>query len=177
MTQQANNRFVEIGRIGRPHGLDGKVRFLPNEHFTDDLFDSVDLFFMKNNRSDLVPVRIENYQTEIKKNQQTFFVNFDTIASRNDAEAAMNKALFIERDKVNSQPEEEEPSLTGYAVSYEGKEIGRVLDVLDNPAHPVLEIKYGSGSLLIPFVDEYIEKTDHENATLYFRNLNQLTDL
>lgn len=176
MTQQANNRFVEIGRIGRPRGLDGKVRFLPNNNFTDDLFDSVDLFYMKNNRSDMVPVRVENFRTETKKNQQMFFVNFDMIASRNDAETAMNKALFIERDKIDTHPEEE-PSLTGYAVSYEGKEIGRVLDVMENPAHPVLEIKYGSGSLLIPFVDEYIEKTDHEIATLFCQNLDQLTDL
>lgn len=173
-----NNRFTEIGRIGRPHGLEGKVRFLPNEVFTDDLLDSVTVLYMRNDRSDLVPVRIENIQTESKKNQLTFFVKFDTIADRNEAEAAMNKALFVENEMLHSSdPEEEEISLTGYAIVFKNKEVGRVLDVLENPAHPILEIKTESGPLLIPFVDEFIEKTDHQNATLFCQNLDQLSDL
>lgn len=179
MAQQANNRFIEIGRIGRPHGLDGKVRFMPNSTFTDDfLLDPGTVLYMRNDRSDLIPARIETIQAETKKNQQTFFVKFDMIANRDDAEAAMNKALFIEKDKIEPpEPVEDEPSLTGYAICFEGNEMGRVLDVMNNPAHPILEVKYGAGTLLIPYVDEFIKKTDHKNATLFCQNLDQLTDL
>lgn len=178
MAQQANNRFIEIGRVGRPHGLDGKVRFMPNSSFTDDLLNRETILYMRNDRSDLIPARIESIQAETKKNQQTFFVKFDMIANREDAEAAMNKALFIEKDKIElAVPVEEEPSLTGYAINFKGKKIGHVLDVMNNPAHPILEVKYGTGTLLIPYVDEFIEKTDHKNATLFCQNLDQLTDL
>lgn len=178
MAQSANNRFVEIGRIGKPRGLDGIVRFLPTAVFTDDLLDPDHILYMRNNRSDLIPVRTETVQTEMKKNQQSFFVKFDTIANRNEAEMAMNKALFVERVHIYTpEPVEEEISLTGYSVHFENREIGRVLDVIENPAHPILEVKYGSGSLLIPYVDEFIEEADHEKATIFCRNLDQLTDL
>lgn len=179
MTQPANNRFIEIGRIGRPHGLEGTVRIVPNSVFTAYLLDQTSIVFMKNNRSDLIPVRIESIQIEEKRNQQTFFVKFDSIADRTDAEQAIGKALFIEKEKPDSllAKQDEPVSIVGYAVDYQNREIGRVLDVLKNPAHPILEISFESGSLLIPFVDEYIEKTDHEKHTVYCQNLDQLTDL
>ena len=82
MTQTVNNRFIEIGRIGRPRGLEGLVRFMPNDIFTADLFDQVSVFYIKNQRSDLIPTRVESIRVEKKRNQQTFFVKFDTIANR-----------------------------------------------------------------------------------------------
>jgi 16S rRNA processing protein RimM len=175
----AENRFVEIGRIGRPHGLEGIVRFIPNEYFNADLFERISVFYMRNQRSDIIPVRIEQVQTEQKRNQQTFFVKFDLIASRDDAEQAVDRAVFIQRehlpDPENSSADREK-DLTGYSVYQQGIEIGNVLEVFENPAHPILQVKYQSSHLLIPFVDEYVERVDHASASVYCRNLHQLTE-
>lgn len=170
---------MEIGRIGRPRGLEGVVRFMPSEVFTDDLFEEAELFYIKNERSDLVPIRIEEIRVEDKRNQQTFFVKFDTIADRSEAEDAQGRSLFIDKDRIQSEEpiQQDEGQMIGYSVWFKNKEIGRVLDVLENPAHFIIEIKLGTGSLLIPYVDEFIEKTDHENDTLFCKNLDQLTDL
>lgn len=67
MVNNTHNRFVEIGRIGRPRGLDGVVRFMPNDIFLEGLFDQTDLFYVRDSRSDLVPVRIQNLHIESKK--------------------------------------------------------------------------------------------------------------
>jgi len=179
MDPSRQNRFVEIGRIGRPRGLEGVVRFMPNQHFTDDLFDRVNLFYMKNNRTDLVPCRIESIHVETKRNQQTFFVKFDMIANRTDAEIAQNKAVFIKADvfdEVVEPAENDEESFFGYIIKYDGDVFGEVLDVLMNPAHPILEVKHGAGTILVPMVDEYIDETDHENGIIYCINLNQLIE-
>ena len=178
MVQSMKNRFVEIGRIGRPRGLEGVVRFMPNQNFSDDLFDQADLFYMKNERTDLVPMRIDSVHVEIKRNQHLFFVKFDMIANRTDAEAAQNKAVFIRSedfDKI-SEPAEDTDSYIGYTIEYSGDEFGEVLDVLMNPAHPILEVKHGTGTILIPMVDEYVKKTDPKNRTITCINLDQLTE-
>lgn len=180
MTNPANSRFVEIGRIGRPRGLDGTARFTPDPLFTVDLFENPVLFYLKNSRGDLVPARLNSYQVENKRNQQTFFVKFDVIANRNDAEAAMNKALYVDKDEPGlavSSSESIEESITGYSVWFRKKEIGHVLDLLENPAHPILEIKYGAESLLIPYVDEFVDRVDHKKGSVFCKNLDQLTDL
>lgn len=178
MVPSMENRFVEIGRIGRPRGLEGVVRFMPNQNFNDDLFDRADLYYMKNDRSDLVPSRIESVHVETKRNHQSFFVKFDMIANRTDAEEAQNKAVFIKADVFDevAEPADDGESYIGYTIQYDGREFGKVLDVMMNPAHPILEVKHGAGTILIPMVEEYVDETDHENGIIFCINLNQLTE-
>jgi len=170
--------FKEIGRIGRPRGLDGVVRLMPSIPLSTDLLESIKIVYIKNERSDLIPVRIESVQLEEKNNRQTFFVKFDMIANRTEAEAMMDKGIFSDQ-LIDEDPAESTESidLSGYKVIYNNELFGKVLDVLENPAHPILEIKMDDGSLLIPFVDEFVEKTDHDNRTIHCRNMDQLTDL
>lgn len=174
-----DNRFIEIGRFGRPRGLDGNIRFQPNENFVDGLFDQINLYYMRNERSDLIPARIESYRVEKKRNQHTFFVKFDLIANRDDADEAMNKALFVVNEELEGLMDKQETDtidMIGYHVFSGNQEVGEVLDLFENPAHQILEIKYQSGSLLIPMVDEYIDRVDHERGSVYCKNLNQLTE-
>lgn len=171
-----NSRFTEIGRIGKARGLDGVVRFLPNNNFTDDLLSPGTIVYIKNERSDLLPMRIESVHREEKKNQHTFFVKFDLIASRTDSDAAMDKAIYTDR-VIEPEPEEnDEPELTGYNVFYKNDIFGSVLDIMSNPAHSILEVKTETGLLLIPMVDEFVEHTDHQKKVVYCKNLDQLTD-
>lgn len=178
MTPSVHNRFTEIGRLGKAHGLQGEIRFLPNNDFVRDLFDRVSIYYIKNHRSDMVPVRLTNFRAESKQKQLLFFVNFDVIATRSDAEKAMDKALYADRSAMESlvvnETDSSEPDIAGYAVICDGKKRGEVLDVLDNPAHPILEIRDESGMLLVPYVDEYVTGADHENGVIYCKNLNQL---
>jgi 16S rRNA processing protein RimM len=184
MAQTVPDRFIEIGRIGKPRGLDGTVRFLPNQNFIDGLFEQVVIFYVRNNRSDLVPARLEDVHLEKKRNQQMFFVQFDLIASRNDAEAAMDKALFVERSVVEEMASELEyesdesdtTDFTGYEVEYNGAFFGTVLDVMENPAHPILEVKHKKGAVLIPFVDEFVESANESDKMIICKNLDQLIE-
>ena len=178
MVQSIENRFIEIGRIGRPRGLEGVVRFMPNQNFSDDLFDLADLFYMKNDRGDLVPSRIDSVYVETKQNHPSFFVKFDMIANRTDAEEAQNKAVFIRTEVFDeiAGPAEDAESYIGYTIEYDGEEFGEVLDVMMNPAHPILEVKHGAGTILIPMVEEYVEETDHKKEIVFCINLDQLIE-
>lgn len=178
MVNNIHNRFVDVGRIGRPRGLDGVVRFMPNDNFLKGLFDQTDLLYIRDSRSDLIPVRIQNVHIESKRNQTSFFVKFDMITDRVGAEEAQNRLLFIESRYLNEllPATENEDSVIGYTVRYNNADFGKVLDIMDNPAHPILEVKVDAGTILIPMVDEYIKQTDHENHVLICINLDQLLE-
>lgn len=178
MNLAVSNRFIEIGRIGRARGLQGEVRFQPDKIFTAVLFERISIFYWRNRRSDLIPIRLMEYRIENKQNQKSFFVKFDAITNRNEAEDAADRAIFADRSAAEALLEDkvtENDDLAGYSVICGGKRQGEVLDVLENPAHSILQIRYQSGSLLIPFVDEYVENVDHESAAVYCKNLDQLT--
>jgi len=174
------SRLNEIGRIGRARGLEGWVRFLPDEDISPDYFSESAIVYIKNERSEFRPLRVEDLYTEEKKNQVSFFVKFDMITDRTGADSLKDKAIFS--DLFN--PEEitgeenafEETDVTGFDTWSDSKIIGHVLDVLQNPAHYILEVKTDAGPLLIPFVDEYIIRVDHDERTIYCQNIDQLTE-
>lgn len=175
------SRFTEIGRLGRARALDGWVRFLPNNHFDVEYFQTNSVVYIKNERSGFRPLRIESYYDEVKNNQQTFFVKFDMITNRTEAEAVKDKSVFTDQFSPEDEAEEEvtetdEFDLIGYEVVYEDEIIGTVLDLMPNPAHYILQIKFRNEVLLVPFVDEYVIQSDHQNRTITCRNLDQLSE-
>lgn len=175
------SRFTEIGQIGRPRALDGLVRFQPNNHFDVEYFQTNSVVYIKNERLEFRPLRIESYYDEVKNNQQTFFVKFDMITNRTEAEAVKDKSVFTDQFSPEDEAEKEvtgtgEFDLVDYEVIYEDELVGSVLDLMPNPAHYILQIKFHEEVLLVPFVDEYVIQSDHQNRTITFRNLDQLSE-
>lgn len=174
------SRLNEIGRIGRARGLEGWVRILPDTDVPTDYFSESAIVYIKNDRSEFRPLRVEDFYTEEKKNQVSFFVKFDMITSRTNADSLKDKAIFSDRFDPDELPGEEgsflEPDVYGYDIRSDSEDTGHVLDLLQNPAHYILEVKTDAGTLLIPFVDEYIKRVDHEKKIIYCRNLGQLME-
>lgn len=174
-----SSRLHEIGRIGRPRGLDGWVRFEPHSALSSTIISENRIVYIKNNRSGYRPLRIEDYYTEEKRNTQSFFVKFDMITNRTEAELIKDKGLFSDQfdPEADVESTDEDPvDYSGYEIIYDGKSIGSVLDILENPAHLILEAKVGKGSLLIPFVDEFVTEVNHDNRLIRCRNLDQLIE-
>lgn len=176
-----NSRLHEIGRIGRPRGLDGWVRFEPESPYAATLISENRIVYINDHRSGYRPLRIEDVYTEEKRNTVSFFVKFDMITNRTEAEEVKDKAIFSDR----FDPEDEDDPSVADSVDYTGydliandsdESIGSVLDVMANPAHSILEAKIGKGSLLIPFVDEFVSEVDHDSRIIRCQNLDQLME-
>ena len=86
----------------------------------------------------------------------------------------MNRAIFTEKSLISKylHSEIDEESLSGYTLFWDGVEFGVVLDIMDNPAHPILEVKHGIGTVLIPQVDEFIDSVDHPKKVILGKNLD-----
>lgn len=176
-----NSRLHEIGRIGRPRGLDGYVRFEPDRSYASTLMSEGQIVYINDHRSGYRPLRIDDVYTEEKRNRVSFFVKFDMITNRTKAEEVKDKAIFSDQ----FDPEQDSDPAVADTVDYTGydiianesdESIGSVLDVMDNPAHSILEAKIGKGSLLIPFVDEFVSEVDHGSRIIRCQNLDQLME-
>ena len=193
------NRFFDVGRIGKARGLKGLVKVIPAGPAEEDALTEGHLLYIRNERGDWVPLRIESVHTEVKKQRTLFFVKFDRIATREDAEALMDHGLYTDQ-KLEPAEMEEEPSLIGYSVwthtpdtpdtsdSSEDSAIGIVQDLLGSSMQQVLVVQlhpFMDGDqteeiqpeiLLIPLVDEYVEEIDHQTETILCKNLDQLEE-
>ena len=180
MLEPVENQYMRIGRINRSHGVQGEVSII-SEIDAPELFEELDLVNLQNSRGDFVPARIESVRIRDRKDRLTFFVKFEHVTDRNQAEAIKGYPVYVERRHAESLAVETErpDDYTDFEVyDEEGRQIGRVETVLDNPAHPILQIASTEGrQLLVPLVDEYITSTDDEQNIVRCQNLEQLKDL
>lgn len=178
MTQSQTSQYTEVGYVARAHGTAGEVMIIP-EFAVPDLLQTEDLVRIKNHRGDLIPARIEKLRVDDRKNRISFFVKFDHVADRTEAEQLKGHKIFLEAGKVETLiGEEEEELYMDYEVFDEHDAyVGLVEDIIPNPAHPILEVITDGGHLLVPAVDEYIRSVDEEGRRLYCQNLDQLTGL
>lgn len=177
------HRFIEAGTVRGVHGLDGGLT-IDWSHSDTELVSRLDRLFVKNERGDMEPYRVLEARFSLKRGKPSFFVQFDRITNRSEAEAMRHRTIYLHPDDlpdspVSDQTDTESPNrVIGYRVlDKSGSDWGLVSDLLENPAHPILEIETSrspSGSLLVPFVDHYIPNVDDARNELLAAHLDEL---
>ncbi len=167
--------WTSIGFISRAHGLKGEVVLEPE--FDDvDLYDPGRLYYLGKIDSDPVPVRVSLIKLIQKGDQQSFFVKFEHVTDRSDAEAIKGFSLFLPSDEVVL--DEDDDDIIGYEVINEsGVTEGEVVDVIDNPAHPLIQVVGDNGAFLIPWVDEFVRDVDYDQRKVIVDDISELKSI
>lgn len=137
--------LVEVGRVGRPHGIDGA--FVVERGSDEDARYAVGSILYV----DGVPAAVELFRR----------VGGGRRAIRLDRAVARGQVLAVPRAAL--PPPEPDAyyvfQLVGLDVELGGVVVGRVLDVLPGPANDNLELEDGR---LVPLVEAAISKVDLE---------------
>lgn len=102
------------------------------------------------------------------KSKSTYLVYFEDITSMNDAEQLVNHYCLVrKKDLPKGWDQTSDSKYSGVVVTdvSEG-EIGTVIRVEDNPAHPLLVVDYQGREVLIPLVDTFVVSFDEMQKTL-----------
>lgn len=171
--------FRIVAKTGKAHGLDGTLRLFPlSGNRAGSWLNSGTLLYLENRRGERMPVRIVDLRIEEKRNSRLFFVKFDRISNRSDAEQYQECTVFIDR---SDYPEPEEESAEGFEVFDESGLAGVIEEVIEHPGQTLLRVRQkGHGpekEFLVPWVEEYVLSVDHERRRLNCRNLKHLKEL
>jgi len=145
--------------------------------FEEDLYSVDRVYYFGKPGQDPVPVRINSFKLVKKGDQQSFFVTIDQITERTEAEKLKGLTVFLPSDDVEIQ-EDSEMDLIGYRVVDDktGNDQGEVVDVIDNPAHTLLQV-VENGAYFIPLVDEFVIEIDDENRVIKVIDIDELKTL
>jgi 16S rRNA processing protein RimM len=136
------DNLVLMGRIGAAHGIKGEVRI---QSFCADPLDIAAYGPLSTNRADLT---IEISKARLSKNM--VIATLKGVSDRNAAEKLNGTELFVARDKLPAENDEDDfyyTDLIGLTVRLaDGREVGKVKTIEDHGAGDVIEIAFNNGT-------------------------------
>lgn len=170
MTQE---ECYQLGKITKPFGYKGQMVFFLDVDTPED-YEELDSVFVEV-KGALVPYFIK----EININGNKAVVTFEDLKA-DEAQALAGCRLFLPLDLL--------PKLDGNRFYYheiigwrvndaEKGDIGTIASVIDYPAQALFQIMKNGKEILIPIIDEVLEKVDRQEKTIYIKAPNGLIDL
>lgn len=151
---------LQVGRIGRAHGIRGEVTVTP---FTDNPEGRFSAGAELQTDSATRPLLVVS---AARRSGPVQVVGFDGITDRNTAETLRGIGLFVDAESL-PEPEDDDEfydhQLIGLAVHHHtsGEVLGSIVDVMHLPAAPVLVVNRPDGTEeLVPFVRAIVPDVD-----------------
>lgn len=153
-----------IGRIGKPHGVDGEVSF----HFDDDVFDRNEAeYLILDIDGILVPFFIDDYRF---KSNETALISFADIDTQEKARTLTGCDVYFPRQEGEGEPDSLSwAEIVGYHVvdNATGNMVGEIHSVDDSTQNILFELVTNDNTdMLIPANDELITHIDTAARTI-----------
>lgn len=163
-----NSDKIKILTFGKAQGIRGEIRVQLHLDNPQTLQDLMPLYDDKGK---------EYFIEKIRQQNTVFIAKIKHISDRTQAEQLTNSALFVDKNKLPKNEENEfyYDDLIGLDVKYNGSDevVGEILRVVDFGAGDLLEIQYNANlkSEYHPFTLDYVPEIDIENG---FISINPL---
>jgi len=154
-------KYINVGKFVNTHGLKGEIRILSNFRHKNKVFIKNMKLYIGKNKEEFI---IDSYRFH----KIYDMVTFNGINNINDIEYLKGSQVFINEDDLKLDDEIYSGKLIDFVVIYDNKEIGKITEIIDTPANEVLRV---NDKILIPYVDEFIEKIDIDKKILYLKNV------
>lgn len=155
-----------VGKIVGTHGIKGELKVKSDTSF--DRFKKGSKLYIDKQEEIIINSHRQHKGMEL--------ITINNLTNINDVLSYVGKELYVPHDR--SELDEEEfyyEDLIGLEC-YDSKNnfIGPVVDLQEVPQGLILEIKGEKKTILVPFVDEFIEDIDLENNKLYINEIEGL---
>ena len=165
---QVPDDLVHVGHVTGAYGIKGWVRIRPYSADADAMLHAKTWWLDKPSLRDVDMLQAKQHGEDV-------VAQLVGVADRDAAEAIKGAAVQVRRSHfpVLSNDEYYWVDLIGLAVvNLEGDTLGKVVDLMDNGAHPILRVQESDPESskprewLIPFVDQFVKTVDQQGNTI-----------
>ena len=172
MSKEKYSNFIPFGKIIKPHGIKGELKFFIYNKDSNILKDKINIWINMNDQ-------FTSFELSSIRGDESKIVKLEKINSRDEATSLSNKEFFIFR---NDFPDIESDNfyindIINFKVLESDKDLGYIYDVFSLPGGQVMGISYKGKEVLIPMVDKYIQFFDFEKKIVVLKNIKEFMEL
>lgn len=158
--------YLEIGKIKKPHGLNGELKATIEERFYEDV-NAVEAFFIE------IEGEKAPYFIESLRGGATLLLKLEEIDNKEDAALFTNKTIYLRAEDVSLSEEElqdtglEYSFLEGYTLEVEEiGVIGEILRVDEFPQQEMATVNYQEKEIFVPLLEQWIVEVNKEKKVV-----------
>ena len=162
--------MVPIGIIGKTHGLAGELRFFPFTNIPEILEDLDEVFLYNEKKDRGFFLKIEGMRIGPK----SLLVKFKEFDDKETSKVLEGFKVYIKREDLPELEDDEYyfEEIYDCEVLEDGKNIGKVVDIIETGSNWVLVVKSEEGEeKLVPMIKDYVKDVDIDDKIIKIKKM------
>ncbi|MCH5715426.1 ribosome maturation factor RimM [Niabella hibiscisoli] len=174
MAQSPTPNYISIGKIAGTHGLKGEV-VLKHALGQRTALKDLKTLFIKDKTGSYLPWFLET--AKIKSETETF-VKLESLDTVEGARSIVQKEVWLAAaDFEKHAAKNSVISFIGYIISDNGKELGQIEEIIEQPHQVLCRLNVEGKEVLIPLHEETLQKVDAKAKIVYVSLPDGLLDI
>lgn len=149
--------YCQIGKWAAPFGVKGQL-VLVHHLGKKTALKGLDVLFVETRKDEFLPYFIE--ETSIK-NESEVYIKLEGINTREEAMNLVQKPVWLTEDRFHEFTAKSSAiSLLGFHILDKGRNLGEILEVIEQPHQILCRIDWKGKEALIPINEAFLKKID-----------------
>lgn len=168
------NQYFKIGKLAATFGVEGQL-ILQHSLGKKTSLKSLETIFIEEKKDSFLPYFVSS--TKIKSDTETFIL-LEDIRSKEAAHFLVKKEVWLAENDFKKFVAVAAPiSFLGFTIINDKKELGEVIEVIEQPHQVLCAIIIDNKEVLIPIHEDSLEKVDKKNRKLFVNLPDGLLDI
>ena len=168
------NNYFKIGRLAGTFGTNGQL-VLEHSLGKKTSLKGLENIFIEQIENSFLPYYIESAKI---KNDREVYLKLEGVSSKEAARHLIKNEVWLAENDFKKLAAIAAPiSLLGFMIINEKKEIGEVIEVIEQPHQVLCKILIDNKEALLPVHEQTLEKIDKKNRRLFLNLPQGLLDI
>lgn len=166
--------YNSIGKIVATFGLNGEI-VLKHHLGKKSELKGLEAIFIEEKKGEMLPYFIQSARS---KNEEEIYLKLDGIDVKEKAQKLSQKEVWLTEEDFHQYAGKSAPiSLLGYHIINNGEDLGKILEVIEQPHQIHCRIDINDKEALIPVHADFLLKMDKKKKQVHVELPDGLLDL
>lgn len=124
----------------------------------------IKVIFFEQKKEELLPYFVEAAR---KKSENDLYIKLEGIDNKETAAKFLRRQVWIKEEEMQAHIGKNNPIVwVGYRIMDQGKDLGPVLEVIEQPHQVLCRLAIDTKEVLIPINEQTLQKIDHKTRVL-----------